>query len=121
MKKKLWIKIVVWILAILMIGSCVSAALVSIFAANVSAAEEIEPEYVTVGLMYGSDVTVGFETVSTVGFAVHAVTAEKTERFSEEIYTIEIPKISAPSSTVSIRVVMLLLVMLLLIYCNYLF
>ena len=39
MKNKLWVKIVVWILAILMIGSCVSAALISIFAAKVSAAE----------------------------------------------------------------------------------
>lgn len=94
MKNKLWVKIVVWILAILMIGSCVSAALISIFAANVSAAEVIEPEYVTVGLMYGSDVTVGFETVSTVGFTVYAATAEKTERSLEEIYTIELPKIS---------------------------
>lgn len=93
MKNKLWVKIVVWILAILMIGSCVSAALISIFAAKVSAAE-IEPAYVTVGLMYGSDVTVGFETVSTVGFTVYAATAGKTERFLEEIYTIELPKIS---------------------------
>lgn len=93
MKNKLWVKIVVWILAILMIGSCVSAALISIFAAKVSAAE-IEPEYVTVGLMYGSDVTVGFETVSTVGFTVYAATAGRTERSLEEIYTIELPKIS---------------------------
>ncbi len=94
MKHKLFVKIVVWILAILMIGSCVSAALFSLLPVGASAAEEIDPAYVTVGLMYGSDVTVGFETVSTVGFTVYAATAGKTERSLEEIYTIELPKVS---------------------------
>ena len=93
MKQKLWVKIVVWILAILMIGSCAMVALTSLFAIGSYAAES-EPEYVTVGLMYGSDVTVGFETVSTVGFSVYAATVERTERFLEEIYTIDLPKIS---------------------------
>ena len=93
MQHKLWVKIVVWILAILMIGSCALVALTSLFAVDTYAVESA-PEYVTAGLMYGSDVTVGFETVTTVGFAVHAVTAGKAERFAEEIYTIELPKVS---------------------------
>lgn len=97
MKNKVFVKVVVWILAILMIGSCASAALMAIFAAEAApsdAVEAVEAEYVTVGLMYGSDVTVGFETVSTVGFAVHSVTATKTERSYQEIFTIDIPKVS---------------------------
>ncbi len=96
--KKFWVKVMVWILAVLMTGSC---AIILFQACSIGAAEleetvveEAAPEYVTVGLMYGSDVTVGFETVSTVGFKVHAVTATKTERSYEEIYTVEIPKIS---------------------------
>ncbi len=98
-KKQFWVKVMVWILAVLMIGSC-AIALFQAFAAGAAeleetvAAEEAAPEYVTVGLMYGGDVTVGFETVSTVGFSVHAVTATKTERSYEEIYTVELPKIS---------------------------
>ncbi|MBQ4150594.1 MAG: SpoIID/LytB domain-containing protein [Clostridia bacterium] len=100
-KKKFWTKVMVWIMAALMIGSCM---IVLFQACSIGAlepdAEDIEtveaesPEYVTVGLMYGSDVTVGFETYSTVGFNVHAVTATKTERSYEDIYTIELPKIS---------------------------
>lgn len=93
MKHKLWVKIMVWILAVLMIGSCAVVALTSIFAVHTHAMESA-PEYVTVGLMYGSDVTVGFETVSTVGFTVYAATVEKADRSLEEIYTIELPKIS---------------------------
>jgi len=95
-KKQFWIKVMVWILAALMILGCVSGLLM-IFAnadESVEAVETVEADYVTVGLMYGSDVTVGFETVSTVGFAVHAVTATKAERSYEEIYTIELPKVS---------------------------
>lgn len=104
MKHKLGVKIMVWILAILMIGSA-AGVLISILAqpqpaeateADVVVEEPVEeePEYVTVGLMYGSDITVGFETVSTVGFKVHAVTSTRTERFSEEIFSIEIPRVS---------------------------
>lgn len=96
-KKQFWVKVMVWILAILMIGSC-ALILFQACAIGSSAAEsetvEEAPEYVTVGLMYGSDVTVGFETVTTVGFNVYAVTATRTERSFEEIYTVEIPKIS---------------------------
>ena len=99
-KKQFWVKVIVWILTILMTGSCAIAVFQSC-AFDAAAAEidevavaEEAPEYVTVGLMYGSDVTVGFDTVSTVGFNVHAVTAERTERFYEDIYTIELPKIT---------------------------
>ena len=64
--------------------------LANLFAAS---AEESEPDYITVGLMYGSDVTVGFETVSTVGFAVQETITGAVRSF-REIYTIEVPKIS---------------------------
>ena len=86
----------VWILAVLMIGSCAGVLFSSLFGAGAltASAAEVEPEYVTVGLMYGSDVTVGFETVSTVGFSVHAVTATDTERSYEKIFTVELPKVS---------------------------
>ncbi len=104
MNKKFWVKVMVWVLAVLMAGSCalvlLQACSINIFATEADTLEDAEavveaaPEYVTVGLMYGSDVTVGFETVSTVGFNVHSVTSTKTERFYEEIYTVEIPKIS---------------------------
>ena len=97
-KKQFWVKVIVWILAVLMAGSC---AIILFQACAIGAAEieepvaqEAAPEYVTVGLMYGSDVTVGFQTVSTVGFNIHTVIATKTERSSEEIYTVEVPKIS---------------------------
>jgi len=103
MKKKFWVKVMVWILAALMAGSCalvlLQACSISVFGAETEVIEETEvaevaPEYVTVGLMYGSDVTVGFETVSTVGFSINSVTLTRTERSYEEIYTLEIPKIS---------------------------
>lgn len=102
-KKQFWVKLIVWILSILMIGSCAiavfqscafDAAAAEIETVDEAATVEEAPEYVTVGLMYGSDVTVGFDTVSTVGFNVHAVTAGRTERFYEDIYTIELPKIT---------------------------
>lgn len=92
---KTWVKVVVWILAILMISGSLSIIFSSFIHAAEPVAEEVtEAEYVTVGLMYGSDVTVGFETVSTVGFALHTVTATKTERSYAEIFTIDIPKVS---------------------------
>lgn len=95
MKHKFWVKVMVWVLAVLMIGSCAGVLFSSLFSgAFTASAAEVEPEYVTVGLMYGSDVTVGFETVSTVGFSVHAVTSTRTERSYEEIFTVELPKIS---------------------------
>ncbi|MBQ8837382.1 MAG: SpoIID/LytB domain-containing protein [Clostridia bacterium] len=96
--KQFWVKVMVWILAVLMIGSCAlvlfQACALSTAAAEVETVAEEAPEYITVGLMYGSDVTVGFETVTTVGFSVYAVTATRTERSFEEIYTVDIPKIS---------------------------
>lgn len=95
--KKFWTKVMVWILAVLMIGSCAlilfQACSIGASAAEVTTVEEA-PEYVTVGLMYDSGVTVGFETVTTVGFTVYTVTATRTERSFEEIYSVEIPKIS---------------------------
>ena len=149
MNKKFWTRVVVWILALLMIGSCASAALMSIFAedevpateeitvteeftaaeetsavAETSAPDEtfeaaettnvpetteettevpIQPippvietfeEPVVVGLMYGNDVTVGFETLTTKGFKVYSVTSNKTERSFKEIYSIDIPKVT---------------------------
>lgn len=95
-KKQFWIKVLVWIMAALMLLGCVSGLLMIFAGAEepVETVETVEADYVTVGLMYGSDVTVGFETVSTVGFAVHAVTMTKTERSFAEIYSIELPKIS---------------------------
>lgn len=90
MKRKLWIRIITWVLVVLMVGSCAYVLLANLFAAS---AEESEPDYITVGLMYGSDVTVGFETVSTVGFAVQETITGAVRSF-REIYTIEVPKIS---------------------------
>lgn len=90
MKNKLWVRIITWVLVILMIGSCAYVLLANLFAAH---AQESAPDYITVGLMYGSDVTVGFETVSTVGFSVQE-TVTGAERSFHEIYTIEVPKIS---------------------------
>ncbi len=103
MKKKFWVKVMVWILAVLMAGSCalvlLQACSISVFGAEADVVEEAEvaeiaPEFVTVGLMYGSDVTVGFETVSTVGFSINKTVLTRTERSYEEIYKIELPKIS---------------------------
>ena len=90
MKNKLWVRIITWVLVVLMIGSCAYVLLANLFAAH---AQESAPDYITVGLMYGSDVTVGFETVSTVGFSVQE-TVTGAERSFHEIYTIEVPKIS---------------------------
>ena len=92
MKHNIWVKIMVWVLVVLMVGSCAYVALVSLVGAA-EAEPATTPDYVTAGLMYGSDVTVGFETVSTVGFAVHEARTG-TERSLTQIYTIENPKIS---------------------------
>lgn len=92
MKHNIWVKIMVWVLVFLMVGSCAYVALVSLIGAA-EAEPATTPDYVTAGLMYGSDVTVGFETVSTVGFAVHEARTG-TERSLTRIYTIENPKIS---------------------------
>ena len=103
MNHKTWVRVMVWILAVLMAGSClfaifqacaVGASALEADTVEAEVVEEVDPEYVTVGLMYGSDVTVGFETASTVGFSVNLVTATKEERSYQEIYTVEIPKIS---------------------------
>lgn len=93
MKHSIWVKIMVWVLVVLMAGSCAILALQFLF--NVGAAEPAPeaPDYVTAGLMYGSDVTVGFETVSTVGFCVSAADIGADEPLTE-LYTIENKKIS---------------------------
>lgn len=52
MKRKLWIRIITWVLVVLMVGSCAYVLLANLFAAS---AEESEPDYITVGLMYGSE------------------------------------------------------------------
>ena len=93
MKHSIWVKIMVWVLVVLMAGSCAILALQFLF--NVGAAEPTPeaPDYVTAGLMYGSDVTVGFETVSTVGFRVSAADIGADEPLTE-LYTIENKKIS---------------------------
>ena len=94
MKHRLFVKIVVWILAIIMILGCCTAILSAFVTPTYAAEPAIGEEYVTVGLMYGSDVTVGFETVTTVGFRVYSVTATRTERSFEEIFSINLPKVS---------------------------
>ncbi len=128
MKKKFWVKVMVWVLTILMIGSCCTVLFSSLFgntALLASAAEATaetaastavetavettaeakanEPvpiiktdvsEHIAAGLVYGSDVTAGFGTVTTVGFKVHAVTLGRAERFYEEIFTIDYPEIT---------------------------
>ena len=93
MKHNIWVKIMVWVLVVLMAGSCAVLALQMLF--SVSAAEPASetPDYVTAGLMYGSDVTVGFETVSTVGFRVSYADIDADEPLTE-LYTIEQKKIS---------------------------
>lgn len=91
MKHNIWVKIMVWILVVLMAGSCGVLALQFLIGAAEPAPEA--PDYVTAGLMYGSDVTVGFETVSTVGFCVSAADVDADEPLTA-LYTIENKKIS---------------------------
>lgn len=91
MKHSIWVKIMVWVLVVLMAGSCAILALQLLVGAAEPAPET--PDYVTAGLMYGSDVTVGFETVSTVGFCVSAADIGADEPLTE-LYTIENKKIS---------------------------
>ena len=91
MKHSIWVKIMVWVLVVLMAGSCAILALQFLVGAAEPAPEA--PDYVTAGLMYGSDVTVGFETVSTVGFCVSAADIGADEPLTE-LYTIENKKIS---------------------------
>ena len=91
MKHSIWVKIMVWVLVVLMAGSCAILALQLLVGAAEPAPEA--PDYVTAGLMYGSDVTVGFETVSTVGFCVSAADIGADEPLTE-LYTIENKKIS---------------------------
>lgn len=91
MKHSIWVKIMVWVLVVLMAGSCAVLALQFLVGAAEPAPEA--PDYVTAGLMYGSDVTVGFETVSTVGFRVSAADIGADEPLTE-LYTIENKKIS---------------------------
>ena len=91
MKHSIWVKIMVWVLVVLMAGSCAVLALQFLVGAAEPAPEA--PDYVTAGLMYGSDVTVGFETVSTVGFCVSAADIGADEPLTE-LYTIENKKIS---------------------------
>lgn len=91
MKHSIWVKIMVWVLVVLMAGSCAVLALQLLVGAAEPAPEA--PDYVTAGLMYGSDVTVGFETVSTVGFCVSAADIDADEPLTE-LYTIENKKIS---------------------------
>ena len=91
MKHSIWVKIMVWVLVGLMAGSCAILALQFLVGAAEPAPEA--PDYVTAGLMYGSDVTVGFETVSTVGFCVSAADIGADEPLTE-LYTIENKKIS---------------------------
>lgn len=91
MKHSIWVKIMVWVLVVLMAGSCAVLALQLLVGAAEPAPEA--PDYVTAGLMYGSDVTVGFETVSTVGFCVSAADIGADEPLTE-LYTIENKKIS---------------------------
>lgn len=91
MKHSIWVKIMVWILVVLMAGSCGVLALQFLVGAAEPAPEA--PDYVTAGLMYGSDVTVGFETVSTVGFCASAADVDADEPLTA-LYTIENKKIS---------------------------
>ncbi len=77
-RKKLFIRIAAWILAILMVGGTVFAALYSVIlsasAADYSSysfeSDQKNEKYVACGLMYGNGVTVGFETSTTYGFVI---------------------------------------------------
>ena len=93
MKHSIWVKIMVWVLVVLMAGSCAILALQFLFKVGAAEPAPEAPDYVTAGLMYGSDVTVGFETVSTVGFCVSAADIGADEPLTE-LYTIENKKIS---------------------------
>lgn len=99
-KRKLFVRIMCWILAIVMFLGGATLA-ISMLVSNV-AAEEIEynlsdynfsstdgDTYIAVGLMYGSSVTVGFEIKAPYGFVVGKTQIQKDLRSFESVYVIE--------------------------------
>lgn len=88
-RQKRFIRIVCLFLAILMVLSCMSV-LVYVFGQwNVSAdTYAYDNDLIAVGIEYGRDVTVGFETSTTNGFVVNKTTIERTARNAEPIYSL---------------------------------
>ena len=99
-KRKLFVRIMCWILAIVMFLGGATLA-ISMLVSNV-AAEEIEynlsdynfsstdgDTYIAVGLMYGSSVTVGFEIKAPYGFVVGKTQIQKDVRSFESVYVID--------------------------------
>ena len=88
-RKKLLIRIFALILALLMIGGTVVAALYSsVFAVSAAdytsqgfVSDQKTEKYVACGLMYGTDVTVGFETSTTYGFIIGSAHITDTRSF----------------------------------------
>lgn len=101
-KRKLFVRIMCWILAIIMILGGATLAISMLLTGSKVAAEQIEynlsdydfsstdgDTYIAVGLMYGSSVTVGFEIKAPYGFVVGKTQIQKDVRSFESVYVIE--------------------------------
>jgi len=94
-RKKMFYRIASLILALLMVGGGLASFIFSL----IGSASAAEPTYVSdmqisVGLMYGTDVTVGFETSTVNGFTIGSQSLSGYSKSFTELWTTDVKKIS---------------------------
>ena len=105
-RKKLFTRIAAWVLALLMIGGTVFAALYSaILSASAAdfnsysfSSNQKSEKYIACGLMYGNGVTVGFETSTTTGFIIGSAHIADSRSF-DPLWSTNVTRVSVTSDT----------------------
>lgn len=103
-KKKLFIRIAAWVLAALMLGGTVFAAIYSAILSSSAAdynsysfsSDQKNHKYIACGLMYGNGVTVGFETTTTNGFVIGSANISDIRSY-EAFWSTPVTKVSITS------------------------
>ena len=81
---KPWVRMLAMVLCLLMILSCATILIIYLSYGS-NAAELPDDQKIRVGLMYGSGVTVGFETTSEYGFTVGSVDADNNFTYITQV------------------------------------
>lgn len=96
-RQKRMVRAMCLFLAILMVLSCLTV-LVYVFGGqwnvNAGSAYAYDNDLIAVGIIYGGDETVGFETSTTNGFVVNKTTIERSVRSTEPIYKLSLNDVS---------------------------
>lgn len=93
-KKQLFYRICAIFLAALMVGGMLFSALYILFIPSNASPSYTNP-LMAIGLMYGDDVTVGFETRTITGFTIGSAVITSTDRSFNPLWSVNNSKVSA--------------------------